>query len=170
MGWFRISRFFSWDTDEFREWDGWMASLTAWTWTWANSRKWWGTGKSGVLQSMGVTKSWTWLGDWTTTTTTTKPKPSETWVSYLGLNEKMRGDGGFCLEYCWCCFNVLISGYIRNSILFSLKPCMCVLSHFSRVWLFVTLWTMTNMSGSSVHRILQAESGVVAISFSRGFS
>ena len=33
---------------------GWLeASLTQWTWFWANSGKWWGTGKSGVLQSMG---------------------------------------------------------------------------------------------------------------------
>ena len=34
-------------------WDGWIASLTQWTWVWANSRRWWRTGKSGVLQSMG---------------------------------------------------------------------------------------------------------------------
>ena len=36
-----------------RGWDGWMASPIQWTWTWANSRRWWGTGKPGVLQSMG---------------------------------------------------------------------------------------------------------------------
>ena len=36
-----------------RRWDGWMASLTQWTWAWANSMSWWWTGKSGVLQSMG---------------------------------------------------------------------------------------------------------------------
>ena len=36
------------------------------TWTWANSSSWWGTGRPGMLQSMGVTKSWTWLRDWTT--------------------------------------------------------------------------------------------------------
>ena len=35
-----------------RGWDVWMASLTQWTWVWANSRKSWRTGKSGVLQSM----------------------------------------------------------------------------------------------------------------------
>ena len=46
-------------------WDGWMALLMQWTWTWANSRRWWGT---GVLQSMGW-QSQTWLGDWTTTIT-----------------------------------------------------------------------------------------------------
>ena len=33
--------------------DGWMASLTQWTWVWASSRSWWWTGKPGVLQSMG---------------------------------------------------------------------------------------------------------------------
>ena len=37
----------------FRGWDGWMASLMQWTWTWANSRRWWETGSPGVLQSMG---------------------------------------------------------------------------------------------------------------------
>ena len=36
-----------------RGWDGWMASLSQWTWVWANSRRWWKTGKLGVLQSMG---------------------------------------------------------------------------------------------------------------------
>ena len=33
-------------------WDGWMASLMQWTWTWANFGRWWGTGRPGVLQSM----------------------------------------------------------------------------------------------------------------------
>ena len=33
------------------------------TWVCTNSRRWWRTGKPGVLRSMGVTKSWTWLRD-----------------------------------------------------------------------------------------------------------
>ena len=37
-----------------RGWDGWMASLTQWTWVWASSGRWWRTGKPGVLQSMGL--------------------------------------------------------------------------------------------------------------------
>ena len=37
-----------------RGWDGWMASLTQWTWVWAGSRRWWRTGKPGVLQSAGL--------------------------------------------------------------------------------------------------------------------
>ena len=28
-----------WEGDD-RKWDGWMASLTQWTWVWANSRRW----------------------------------------------------------------------------------------------------------------------------------
>ena len=36
-----------------RGWDGWMASLTQWTWVWVNSGRWWRTGKPGVLQLMG---------------------------------------------------------------------------------------------------------------------
>ena len=36
-----------------REWDGWMASLTRWTWVWVNSGSWWWTGRPGVLQFMG---------------------------------------------------------------------------------------------------------------------
>ena len=35
---------------------------TQWTWVWANSGRWWRTGKPGVLQCM----SWIWLSDWTT--------------------------------------------------------------------------------------------------------
>ena len=36
-----------------RGWDGWMASLTWWTWVWVNSRSWWWTGRPGVLWFMG---------------------------------------------------------------------------------------------------------------------
>ena len=41
--------------------DGWMASLTQWTWIWASSRRWWRTEKPGVLQSVGsqrVRRDW----------------------------------------------------------------------------------------------------------------
>ena len=51
-----------------RGWDGWMASLTLWTWVSAGSRSWWWTGKPGVLQSMGsqrVGHDWViGLNDW----------------------------------------------------------------------------------------------------------
>ena len=51
-----------------RGWDGWMASLTRWTWVWVNSRSWWWTGKPGVLQFMGsqrVGHDWATELNWT---------------------------------------------------------------------------------------------------------
>ena len=33
--------------------DGWVASLTQWTWVWVASRSWWWTGRPGVLRFMG---------------------------------------------------------------------------------------------------------------------
>ena len=34
-------------------WDGWTPSPIQWTWIWANSGRWWRTGKPVMLQSMG---------------------------------------------------------------------------------------------------------------------
>ena len=48
---------------EDRGWDGWMASLTQWTWVCVSSGSWWWTRKPGVLQSMG-SQSWTQLSEW----------------------------------------------------------------------------------------------------------
>ena len=36
-----------------RGWDGWMASLTRWTWVSVNSGSWWWTGRPGMLRFMG---------------------------------------------------------------------------------------------------------------------
>ena len=50
-----------------REWDGWMASPTQWTWVWASSGSWWWTGKPGVLQSMAsqrVRQDWATELNW----------------------------------------------------------------------------------------------------------
>ena len=49
-----------------RGWDGWMPSLTQWTWVWASSRRWWWTGRPVMLQSMG--SHWVghnWALNWT---------------------------------------------------------------------------------------------------------
>ena len=51
-----------------REWDGWMPSLTQWTWVWVNFRSWWWTGRPGVLWSMGsqwVGHNWATELNWT---------------------------------------------------------------------------------------------------------
>ena len=36
--------------------NGWMVSLTQWTWVLASSMRWWRTGKPGMWQSMGLQK------------------------------------------------------------------------------------------------------------------
>ena len=40
-----------------RRWDGWMASLTQWTWIWVNSGSWWWKRRPGMLQSWGHKES-----------------------------------------------------------------------------------------------------------------
>ena len=49
-----------------RGWDGWMASLTRWTWTWG---KFWEMMRDREARHAAVhevAKSWTWLSEWTT--------------------------------------------------------------------------------------------------------
>ena len=48
-----LGRIVGWRRRDDREWDDWMASPTWWTWVWVNSRRWWWTGRPGVLQFMG---------------------------------------------------------------------------------------------------------------------
>ena len=48
--------------------DGWMASLTRWTWVWVNSESWWWTGRPGMLQFMGLQRvghDWATELNWT---------------------------------------------------------------------------------------------------------
>ena len=47
----RVHSLGEWDD---RGWDGWMASLTRWTWVWVNSGSLWWTGRPGVLRFMGL--------------------------------------------------------------------------------------------------------------------
>ena len=51
-----------------RGWDGWMASLTQWTWVWVDSSSWWWTGRPGVLRFVGsqrVRHDWATELNWT---------------------------------------------------------------------------------------------------------
>ena len=51
-----------------RGWDGWMASLTRWTWVWASSETWWWTGRPGMQLTMGsqrVGHGWVTELNWT---------------------------------------------------------------------------------------------------------
>ena len=51
-----------------RGWDGWMASLTRWTWVWVNSGSGWWTGRPCVLRFMGLQRvghDWVTELNWT---------------------------------------------------------------------------------------------------------
>ena len=51
-----------------REWNGWMASPTQWTWVWIESGSWWWTERPDVLQFMGLQRvghDWATELNWT---------------------------------------------------------------------------------------------------------
>ena len=53
-----------------REWGGWMASPTQWTWVWVDSGSWWWTGRPGMLWFIGLQR----IGhDWVTELNWTEP-------------------------------------------------------------------------------------------------
>ena len=53
------------EKDPERGWDGWMVSLSQWTWVWVNSASWWWTGRPGVLQSWDHKHNWVTELNWT---------------------------------------------------------------------------------------------------------
>ena len=73
----------TWKRRDDREWDGWVASPTLRTWVWASSRRWWRTGRPGVLQSTGSQ----WVGhDWATEQ---QPPPLSS-IIHLGFQRLFR--------------------------------------------------------------------------------
>ena len=63
-----------------RGWDGWMASLTQWTWVWVNSRSWWWTGRSVMLWFMGLQRV---RHDWETELTELTDRAFHLWLHRL---------------------------------------------------------------------------------------
>ena len=63
-----------------RVWDGWIGSLTQWTWVWVTSGSWWWTENLGMLQSMGL------------------QRVGHDWVTELNWTELMVGKSG--LQIC----------------------------------------------------------------------
>ena len=68
-----------------RGWDGWMASLTQWTWVWVNSKSWW-MGRAGMLQSMGLQRvghDWVTELNLTELNKTEKKNEYKSWIRTL---------------------------------------------------------------------------------------
>ena len=78
-----------------RGWDGWMASLTQWTWVWVNFGSWWWTGRPGVLRFMGSQR----VGhDWET---------ELNWSVYICQSQAPNSPNHCFLP--WCSFPALVS-------------------------------------------------------------
>ena len=160
-----------------RGWDGWMASLTWWTWVWVNSRSWWWTGRPGMLRFMGCKES----------DTTER-------LNWTELRENFKVGIFISLLFCGFCF---VSHQKKVFCTLTLKQCFS--SYILPIaFLCLSLWTIElccqvwgwevrsevaqscpticnstdcNLSGSSIHGIFQARIlEWVAISFSRGSS
>ena len=83
-----------------RGWDGWMASLTQWTWIWASSRKWYGNWQGHLAfcspwchKHLDVTElNWEWAW-WKTLTSTCARQPG-----LLCTNTTLATATGECLS------------------------------------------------------------------------
>ena len=69
-------------------WGGWMALLAQWTWVWANSGRWWRTGKPGVLQSTGSQRL---RHNWATEQLNEHVNDKKTKQSYCWYGESLSG-------------------------------------------------------------------------------
>ena len=97
-----------------RGWDGWMESLTQWTWVWVDSSSWWWTGRPGMLRSLGLQRvrhDWVTELNWTELCTRGFPggsvvknylpmqKTQETWVQSLGQEDPLEEEMAIPLQY-----------------------------------------------------------------------
>jgi len=92
-----------WEGDD-RGWDGWMASLTRWTWVWVDSMSWWWTGRPGVLWFMGSQR----VGhDWATELNWTEQRKHNSTITLEFL--------AFHLPFNWgICFTMLLVSAVQQ--------------------------------------------------------
>ena len=104
-----------------RGWDGWMASLTWWTWVWVSSGSWWWGGRCAAVR--GVAKSRTRLSDWTELNQL-KEDRGKGFRSLFGQREcyllcsftqiVLRSIGPASVGWCVVCFSNCCTGPLRT--------------------------------------------------------
>ena len=110
----------AWGGGDDRGRDGWMASLTQWTWAWVKSGIWWWTGKPGMLQSMGLQR----VGhDWTTELNWTDSTPSSIHGGWF-QERLLQGtaETAHSIKHCTCFFLCLSVQSVSHVWLFAYIP------------------------------------------------
>ena len=148
-----------------------MASLTRWTWVWVNCGSWWWTGRPGVLWFMGsqrVGHDWATELNWTAAQSLIcawlcdpmdcSPLGSSVhrilqvrileWISISYSRGSSWPRDQMHISWVSCsCRRILYQLHHLGS---PLCANVCILSHFSGVWLFVTLWTIVSQAPLSI--------------------
>ena len=116
-------------------WDGWMASLTWWTWVWVNSGSWWWTGRPGVLRFMGLQRvghDWATELNWTELKGSTAP---EIYYMQSTKSQTPRPLWTFSPQTRWLSGpSQIFSLFVLCSLLFTVKA-SSLLPHFSVIWM-----------------------------------
>ena len=117
-----------------RGWDGWMASLTWWTWVWVNSWSWWWTGRPGVLWFRGsqrVGHGWATELNWIITNV--EHFLMCLLVICISLGKCLFSSAYFSIRLGFCCWNCLcileskslpVSSF-ANTFSHSVELCFC---------------------------------------------
>ena len=122
-----------------REWNGWMASPTRWTWVWVNSRSWWQTGMPGVLRFMGLQRvghDWATELNWMVTKSFTNIKPLN---PHHTVTEQISKCFLICTAAIQCLQTILHIGYYK---IMPIIPCAVqyiLVAYLFCIWWFVSV-------------------------------
>ena len=121
-----------------RGWDGWMASLTQWTWVWVNSGSWWWTGRPGVLLFMGsqrVRHDWATELNWTEVGVSVSVLPPTTPPERLHIQETLPSVTASCWAWTSSCLGEQKSLSTRFKSKYSKsETCFHPCSNISLIW------------------------------------
>ena len=142
-----------------RGWNGWMASLTRWTWVSVNSRSWWWTGRPAVLGFMGSQRvRHDWVTDliWSDGT-----RCSVSWKGWVNLLLYQRGF--------WCMHRKLVKeemathpSILVERIPWTQEPGGLQCTEVAKTWKQLSDWAC--VLGSWASPVLWNSSGISGVS------